>query len=479
MSNVILKAELMEQLKRLPNNYDIESRYREYGKRQEGVIAVLDDDPTGIQTVHGVDVYYGWSKDMLKDAFAKSHMFFVSTNTRSFDPDKTEDINSEIMSNLITVSEETGKDFVVISRGDSTLRGHYPLETDVLRKVYEKHTGKKIDGEIIIPFFEEGGRFTYNDTHYVQQGEQLIPVGETEFARDKDFAYKSSDLKYYIEEKTQGRYPHNQVISIPLDMLRSKKTEEVKNILSRVENFDKVIVNALSYNDLKVFVLGLLEAEKSGKRFIFRTAASFVKVYGFIKDKKLLGRKDFESLLHGSNKNVLFVVGSYVKRTAEQLRALLDCEGTKGIELNVERVIESEKSRQKEINERVKEADNTLKLGESPVLYTSSTLRGRVEAPGKDSLLISRLISKSLVEIVRGISVEPSCIVAKGGITSSDVATKGLGIVKARVLGQILPGVPVIIPYKNGVKFSNPYIVFPGNVGDRDALVKVFKTLTE
>ena len=97
----------------------------------------------------------------------------------------------------------------------------------------------------------------------------------------------------------------------------------------------------------------------------------------------------------------------------------------------------------------------------------------RLLITGKDavsSLDIGNQVSHGLIEIVRKITQKPRYILAKGGITSSDVATRALGVRKARILGQVLPGVPV---WKLGREARYPdlaYIVFPGNVGGPEAL---------
>jgi uncharacterized protein YgbK (DUF1537 family) len=81
------------------------------------------------------------------------------------------------------------------------------------------------------------------------------------------------------------------------------------------------------------------------------------------------------------------------------------------------------------------------------------------------------------VAIVRQLERRPRYLLAKGGITSSDIATRGLGIRRALVLGQILPGVPV---WQSGPESrfpGMPYIVFPGNVGGVEALAEVCKQL--
>ena len=170
-------------------------------------IVVLDDDPTGIQTVHDIFVYTDWSRETIREAFLDpSSMFFILTNSRSLSQADTSRIHREIAETVASVSRETGRDFLLLSRADSTLRGHYPLETALLRETLESSTDYSIDGEIFCPFFPEGGRYTINNIHYVQEGKQLVPAGETEFARDKTFSFHSSDLTEYIEEKTEGAF---------------------------------------------------------------------------------------------------------------------------------------------------------------------------------------------------------------------------------------------------------------------------------
>lgn len=170
----------------------------------EKKIVVLDDDPTGVQTVHDISVYTNWEKTSIEQGFAEENkLFYILTNSRGFTAAQTEKAHKEIAEVVDQVAKETGKEYLFISRSDSTLRGHYPLETTILKDEYEKNTGKKIDGEVLCPFFKEGGRFTIDDVHYVQYDDTLVPAAETEFAKDKTFGYTVSNLKEYVEEKTQ------------------------------------------------------------------------------------------------------------------------------------------------------------------------------------------------------------------------------------------------------------------------------------
>ena len=96
-------------------------------------IVVLDDDPTGVQTVHDISVYTDWSVDSMRKGFDEENsMFFILTNSRGLTAPETTKAHREMAENILQVAKETGKKFVVISRSDSTLRGHYPLEPDIL-----------------------------------------------------------------------------------------------------------------------------------------------------------------------------------------------------------------------------------------------------------------------------------------------------------------------------------------------------------
>ncbi|MCL2539277.1 MAG: hydroxyacid dehydrogenase, partial [Oscillospiraceae bacterium] len=167
-------------------------------------LIVLDDDPTGVQTVHDIPVYTAWEQDDIDGGFSDEGMFFILTNSRGLAADEVERINADIALRVYEASKSSQKDFVLISMSDSTLRGYYPLETQTLRKTLESEGFPPFDGEIICPFFEEGGRYTYGNIHYVLYDAELVPAGETEFAKDKSFGYRSSEMTSWVEEKTEG-----------------------------------------------------------------------------------------------------------------------------------------------------------------------------------------------------------------------------------------------------------------------------------
>lgn len=435
-------------------------------------IIVLDDDPTGVQTVNGIHVYTDWTEESIAAGFAEENrMFFILTNSRAFQTAQTEEEHRTIAARVAAEARRTGKEFMLISRSDSTLRGHYPLETVTLARTLEE-SGERIDGEVLMPFFKEGGRFTIGDVHYVQEGAELTPAGDTEFARDKTFGYTSSDMKEYIEEKTQGAFRAADVVSISLDDLRAMRVDVIIKQLMAVTDFRKVIVNAVDYVDVKVFAIAMIRAMKAGKHFLFRTAAAWTKVIGGVTDKPLL-RRD-ELVVPGNANGGLIIIGSHVKKTTEQFEKLHELDAVKFVEFNHLLVLDTPRL-EAELQRIIRETEDAIRHGMTVAVYTG---RKRFDAGSEEeSLRVSVQISDALTSIVRRLSVQPAFLIAKGGITSSDVGTKGLSVRRALVLGQVAPGIPV---WQTGAESKFPgmsYIIFPGNVGAVETLRDVVKML--
>ena len=438
-------------------------------------LVVLDDDPTGVQTVHDVSVYTDWEEESIRKGFEeKEAMFFILTNSRSFSVEETTKVHQDIAARVAKVARELGQDFMIISRGDSTLRGHYPLETQLLADGLTKNEGVVIDGEIICPFFPEGGRYTMDNIHYVKEQDNLVPAGMTEFARDKTFGYKCSDLTEYVEEKTEGKYHKEDCITISLDELNVLDVQGIKEKLMSAQNMAKIIVNAVSYADLKVFCAALVLAMKEGKHYMARTAAAFTKVMGRISDQPLLGREQLE----GDTKNGgIVLIGSHVKKTTDQLNCLTELDGQADfMEFQVNTVFE-ENGLEKEVERTVKAAEEKILSGRTVVIYTSRQLLAPENMTPEEKLHISVKISNAVTSIIGKLSVKPKFIIAKGGITSSDVGTKALRVKKARVMGQVKKGIPVWMTGEESKFPGMPYIIFPGNVGEVSTLKEIVEEL--
>lgn len=439
-------------------------------------IIVLDDDPTGVQTIHDISVYTDWSIDSIIQGFEEDNsMFFILTNSRGFTVSQTTKAHEEIAKNIVEVSKKTNKDFIIISRSDSTLRGHYPLETTLLKETVENNTYKKFDGEIIMPFFKEGGRFTIDNVHYVREGNELVPAGMTEFANDKSFGYNSSDLCEWCEEKTKGQYKSEDVVSISLEDLRSIRIDKIFEQLMNVKDFNKIVVNSIDYIDIKVFAIALVKAINEGKEFILRSAAAITKVLGGVSDKDLLTK---EELVIDDNKNGgIIIVGSYVNKTTKQLEELKNSKyPIKFIEFNPHLVLE-DGGLKREVERVVSLAEEEIKNGRTVAVYTNRDLV-ILDTNDKDKqLMISVEISNAVTSIIDKLQIRPSFIIAKGGITSSDVGTKALRVKKANVMGQIKPGIPVWMTGEESKFNKMPYIIFPGNVGEVSTLREAVEVL--
>ena len=164
----------------------------------------------------------------------------------------------------------------------------------------------------------------------------------------------------------QGSIRAEDVLSISLDLIRRGGPEAVAGVLLQAENRRPIAVNAACYEDLEVMVLGLLQAERQGKKFVYRCAASFIKARGGFADKPLLS---YEELAPGRGPG-LIVAGSYVEKTSRQLRQLLDSGLAEGVELSVSS-LDKQDSRQKEIQQAAGLINRRLASGITTVLYSS------------------------------------------------------------------------------------------------------------
>ena len=470
------KIPLQETLSSLPPVWDddplpyIDAALKASGRK----IVILDDDVMGTQSVHDIAVLMDWSVDALRaELEADSRAFFVVTNARTMPESQAQAVNSFVTRNLCEAARQAGVDFSVVSRLDSTLRGHFPAEMRAIESSLSRKPDGWPSGWIVAPLFLEGGRYTINDIQYVLDGERLTPVGDTEFARDPAFAFKSSTLQGWVEEKTVGLIPADSVSSVSIDDLRNGGPERVANILSAMTSGGVCVVNGASNRDMEVFVQGLLNVEATGRRFLFRAAASFIKALLGQSERPLLTPAELGMQSSGG---ILVVVGSHVPRTTQQLNHLLANTDAVGVEASVASVL-SDSTRQAEIDRAIHATEDALDRGRNAVIYTSREL---VMGRSTDhSLAIGHQVSQAISEIVGGIGVRPRCIIVKGGATSYAVATKALNVRRAWSPGQAAPGVPAWILGDETLHPDMPCIIFPGNVGSADGLTKLVARLGE
>ncbi len=427
-------------------------------------LVVLDDDPTGTQTVFDVPILTVWDVETLAAELRKAvPIFYILTNSRALIGAEAAALGREIGRNLRLASLQSNRAIEILSRGDSTLRGHFPLEVEALAQGLET----EFDATLLVPAFFEGGRFTLGDVHYVAEGDEWVETAQTPFARDATFGYTQSNLKNWVEEKTAGQVRAYQVESLSLATIRSGPDAVRERVLALPAGAI-CVVNALEERDLEVLCLAWL---RSGKRLAARCAASLVPILAAIERRELLAVGELGLPASGG---ILIVAGSYVPKTTAQLAQLEARVALEKIEVEVNRVLD-ETTRANAIGEAVEALNAALESGKDALLCTSRALV--TGSDGQSSLDIGARISGALTQIVSGLKSRPRCVVAKGGITSSDTATKAFGARRALALGPIAPGVPVWRLDENSRFPGLIYVVFPGNVGDENALADVVEKL--
>ena len=431
-------------------------------------IIVIDDDPTGSQTVHSCLLLMKWDVDTLKQGLKDSvPIFFILSNTRAMSPDEAAATTKEICQNLSCAIAEVGtENFLVVSRSDSTLRGHYPIETDVIARELGG-----FDAHFLTPAFFEGGRITVDNVHYLMVDGQKTAVAQTEFARDSVFGYSHSYLPDYVAEKTQGKILADSVVKFSLSDIR---TDRIEQRLLELNGNKCVVVDGENQSDFDLFAKAILRATSQGKRFLFRSAASLLTSLAQLDRQPTPPEK--MGRYRPTDRPGVILVGSHVQKTTQQLNRLLE-EDVTGIEVDVVRLRDRPETKAAILEETLAEVERAFESGKTPVVYTSreelsfSDVQQRLQF-GKD-------VSALLMNVVRGLPDSISFLISKGGITSNDVLSIGLNLTLARLLGQILAGCSVIRTEPNHPQFPNlPVVLFPGNVGDRDGLVAVWHRLT-
>ena len=428
-------------------------------------VVVLDDDPTGTQTVYDVSVYTRWDVPTLAAALrAGDPGFYLLTNSRSLSEAAAMALNRAVAANLRAASAAVGRPFTIVSRSDSTLRGHFPAETDALTEA----SAGPAPQFVLAPFFAEGKRITVGDVHWVHDGTVAVPVGATEFARDATFGFTASDLRDWAVEKSRGRWTRAQVAALPLATIR-QGADAVADWLVATDA-PVIVLNSAEDGDMAAAVLGMMIAEGQGRRYLCRTAAAFVRARLGLPRRPLLAPRE---MVHGAGPG-LVVVGSYVPRSTAQLGHARRLATARAVEVPADALLDGRR------DDAIRTAINAIhaawEAGMDALLFTSRAVLQDVRDEGAN-LRIGQQISSALVEIVRGLPRAPTWFIAKGGITSSDMATEALGIRHATVLGAILPGVPVWRAVEAERWPDVPLVIFPGNVGTEDDLARAMIAL--
>lgn len=433
-------------------------------------IIVLDDDPTGSQTVHSCLLLTQWDVDTLRLGLRDdSPIFFILTNTRALPAVQAAAVTREVCRNLKNaIASENIRDFLIVSRSDSTLRGHYPIETDVIAEELGN-----FDAHFLVPAFFEGGRITRDSIHYLIINGVETPVEQTEFARDSVFGYKHSYLPDYVAEKTKNWISAESVERFLLADIRAGSLER----LLRLTDNQCAVVDGENQADFNRFAADILTAASQGKRFLFRSGASILTSLADIGPQPIAA-EEMAKYVRGGKPGAV-IVGSHVKKTTEQLEKLLQEPRTASIKIDVAHLLEDSPEPHAELLKNTLNKVHTAHIaGKTPVVYTS---RQELTFDSVQvRLAFGAAVSALLMDIVRGLPSDIGFLISKGGITSNDVLSTGLGLTSARSLGQILAGCSVVRTAADHPLFPNlPVVLFPGNVGDANALATVYRRLSK
>ena len=455
-------------------------------------IVVIDDDPTGSQTVHSCPLLLRWDEAALRQGLRHpSPLLFVLANTRALTPEAAASRNREIVDALVRAMAAEclqEHELLLVSRGDSTLRGHGVLEPQELAQAWEKHFAA-VDATLHVPAFFEGGRTTVNGVHLLH-GE---PVHTTAFAQDRLFGYGTSDLAEWLEEKSAGQIAADAVVRIPLALLEAERSADLLACLEALEHNQSVVVDATRPEQLRE--LGVAIRRLQGrKRFLFRSAASLLN--GLVDSGPLpLGPQPLDARglvglrrrdLHGQPLPGLVVVGSHVTLADQQLKSLLASERCRGIELPVARIARVLEGGSPDFllpdleAEWRSQLERALEAGLTPVLFSS---RGELEFGAGAAAAARRLrfgmeLASLMARLLAGVAPRLGYLISKGGITTGTLLVEGLGLEAVQLEGQLLPGLSLVRPLAGPSDPDPlPVITFPGNLGEPGTLTEAWRWL--
>jgi uncharacterized protein YgbK (DUF1537 family) len=410
-------------------------------------IVVLDDDPTGTQSASGVNVLLDFNEKLIAGALAASESVYIQTNSRAIDEAAARKLVAQVGDDSLAAGQLLGEDIQFVLRGDSTLRGHVFAESEAFL------TQNSII--LFVPAFPDGGRTTRDGVHYVKTNGTDIPAHETEYALDPVFPFSTGKLDDYVTEKS-GR-PSTLV---GLEDIRAG--DGLVNVLLEAKPGTVVLPDAVTNDDVRLIADAVKTATDRGASIVVRCAAPLAAALAHVESDGLLPKP-----LVQYPSRTLLICGSHTAGATVQLAALEQAWGKPHFIDTEEALIDPVRTGQ-EAAEALK--DDLITRG------LAMLASDRQRSSTHNTLGHGERVMAALTNAVHELASEVDVVIAKGGITSADVARHGLSAKRAHVLGQVLPGVSVwsidVTP-----EHSVTYIVVPGNVGDEDTLTKVVAAL--
>ncbi|MFN9618959.1 MAG: four-carbon acid sugar kinase family protein [Synechococcaceae cyanobacterium] len=448
-------------------------------------IVVIDDDPTGSQTVHGCPLLLRWDRFTLAEGLDHpSPLLFLLANSRALAPAEAEERLREICRALRPALAARPGPWLLVSRGDSTLRGHFPLEVEVIAAELGP-----FDATLLAPAFLEGGRTTVDGVHRLHGR----PVHESEFARDRLFGYRTSHLPEWVAEKSDGRIAAAAVQRLGLAELE-RGGEPLRQRLAGLR--DNVLVAVDAERPVHLAALGAAVRELSDpaaaarwgrpRRFLFQSAASLLNGLAPLPPPAQAGAALAGLRRRGADGGALpglVLVGSHVPLADAQLAALQAQPGCGTVELPVarlhrllegplpERLLASLEA------EWLAALEAHLTAGRTPVLHTS---RGELVCRhAAERRALGLALAGLMGRLAARLAPRLGYVISKGGITSQTLLAEGLGLAQVELQGQLLPGLSMVLARRGGVPGAAglPVLTLPGNLGEADTLVAVWRLL--
>jgi uncharacterized protein YgbK (DUF1537 family) len=405
---------------------------------------VLDDDPTGTQSASDVRVLLVTNADLLEEALRDAPSVYVQTNTRAVDEPSAIGLVRQVREDALEAGRRLGEDVQFVLRGDSTLRGHVFAET-------EQFLGSDDDLMIFVPAFPAGGRTTRDGVHYVRTGDSDLPAHETEYADDPVFPFASGVLSEYVAEKSS-----RSALPIPLDSVRGDAAA-LASLLVAAPPRTVAVPDAVTDDDIRLLADAIRSARSQGRTVIVRAAAPLAAALAEVESAGLLATP----LVHAPARTLL-ACGSHTGGASAQLERVAARWGAPVV-LDTEAALSNPDA----AGHSAASAAGTVTV-DRPIVVTTS----RERSASHNTLDHGERVMRALTTAVRDLLPSVDVVIAKGGITSADVARIGIGATSAVVLGQVLPGVSVWrMTAIDGREIL--YVVVPGNVGDPDTLVDV------
>ncbi|MGW4928241.1 four-carbon acid sugar kinase family protein [Agromyces sp. NPDC004153] len=403
---------------------------------------VLDDDPTGTQSATGVTVLLDFDADILADALAAADAVYLQTNSRALPEDEAVALARRIREDAHAASARLGVDVRFVLRGDSTLRGHVFAETEVFLD--------DVAVMLFVPAFPDGGRTTRDGVHYVRVDGVDLPAHESEYAADPVFGFGTGVLVDYVAEKS-GR----AAVHVPLDDVRRG---ELGRILAEAPAGSVVLPDAVDDRDIRLIAEATDAAMQRDTSLVVRSASPLAAELAGVASRGLLPTP----LVEGDGP-VLLACGSHTAGATAQLEAVV-------AEWGQPAVIDTGAALACPAAAGHAAADAARAAFSDRPLAFITTERDR--SATHNTLAHGERVMAALTTAVQDLLPDVSVVVAKGGITSAEVARTGIGARSALVLGQVLPGVSAWrMASRDGRELL--YIVVPGNVGGPDTLVRV------